>query len=100
MAAESQLETDCREYIEVLYSGQLIKLQAPGNNGFPDRLVLIPSCPPIFTEFKSDIGELHGRQPWWRRWFINNGFYWYLANDFHEFCKVIDKHARRFGECG
>ena len=41
-----------------------IKLTAPGNDGLPDRIVILPGGRIIFVELKADRGELTKLQIW------------------------------------
>ena len=38
--------------------GLCYKWVSPGNAGVPDRIVLIPNCPVMFVELKTDTGKL------------------------------------------
>lgn len=38
--------------------GRAYKWVSPGNDGVPDRIVILPGRPPIFVELKSETGRL------------------------------------------
>lgn len=38
--------------------GRAYKWISPGNDGVPDRIVVLPGRPPIFVELKTDKGKL------------------------------------------
>nr|DAM27033.1 MAG TPA: Nuclease [Caudoviricetes sp.] len=42
--------------------GRAYKWVSPGNDGVPDRIVIFPGQPPIFTELKTDTGKLSALQ--------------------------------------
>jgi len=42
--------------------GRAYKWVSPGNDGVPDRIVILPGRPPIFTELKTDTGKLSALQ--------------------------------------
>ena len=42
--------------------GRAYKWVSPGNDGVPDRIVILPGRPPIFVELKSKTGRLSALQ--------------------------------------
>lgn len=42
--------------------GVAFKFVSPGNDGVPDRLVILPGKPPIFVELKKENSKLSGLQ--------------------------------------
>lgn len=42
--------------------GRAYKWVSPGNDGVPDRIVILPGRPPVFVELKSDTGRLSALQ--------------------------------------
>ena len=42
--------------------GRAYKWVSPGNNGVPDRIVILPNQPPIFVELKTETGKLTNLQ--------------------------------------
>ncbi len=42
--------------------GRAYKWVSPGNDGVPDRIVILPDRPPIFIELKTESGRLTKRQ--------------------------------------
>ena len=38
--------------------GRAYKWTSPGNDGVPDRIVILPGRPPIFVELKTELGRL------------------------------------------
>lgn len=54
---ESVIETYLREGVKKL-GGRAYKWTSPGNDGVPDRIVVLPDRPPIFVELKTEKGML------------------------------------------
>lgn len=42
--------------------GRAYKWTSPGNDGVPDRIVILPGRPPIFVELKTELGRLTALQ--------------------------------------
>lgn len=42
--------------------GRAYKWVSPGNDGVPDRIVILPGEPPYFVELKTDTGKLSALQ--------------------------------------
>lgn len=42
--------------------GRAYKWVSPGNDGVPDRIVIVPDTSPIFVELKTDTGKTSPRQ--------------------------------------
>lgn len=42
--------------------GRAYKWVSPGNDGVPDRIVILPDRPPMFVELKSEAGRLSALQ--------------------------------------
>lgn len=42
--------------------GRAYKWVSPGNDGVPDRIVILPDTRPIFVELKTDTGKLSALQ--------------------------------------
>lgn len=42
--------------------GRAYKWISPGNDGVPDRIVILPDRPPVFVELKADTGRLTALQ--------------------------------------
>lgn len=42
--------------------GRAYKWVSPGNDGVPDRIVILPGKPPMFVELKADTGKLSALQ--------------------------------------
>lgn len=42
--------------------GRAYKWVSPGNDGVPDRIVVFPGRPPVFTELKTETGRLTALQ--------------------------------------
>ena len=42
--------------------GRAYKWLSPGNDGVPDRIVILPGKAPVFVELKSDTGKLSALQ--------------------------------------
>lgn len=42
--------------------GRAYKWTSPGNDGVPDRIVILPGRPPVFVELKTESGRLSSLQ--------------------------------------
>ena len=58
---ESEIEKILVNQVRRL-GGRAYKWVSPGNDGVPDRIVILPGRPPIFTEIKTDTGKLSALQ--------------------------------------
>ena len=58
---ESEIEKILVDGIRKL-GGKAYKFVSPGNDGVPDRLVILKGEPAIFVELKTDTGRLSARQ--------------------------------------
>lgn len=58
---ESEIEKILTNEVKKL-GGRAYKWVSPGNDGVPDRIVIFPGRPPIFTELKTDTGKLSALQ--------------------------------------
>lgn len=54
---ESEIEKILVDEVRRL-GGRAYKWVSPGNDGVPDRIVILPQRPPIFVELKTDTGRL------------------------------------------
>lgn len=54
---EKEIEKILGKEIKKL-GGRAYKWVSPGNDGVPDRIVILPDRPPIFVELKTDKGKL------------------------------------------
>jgi len=54
---EKQIETILRNKVKSV-GGKAYKWVSPGNDGVPDRIVILPNRTPIFVELKTDSGRL------------------------------------------
>ena len=90
MAAEAELWGHCKTWLRREYDGRLKKVEPSGDNGFPDGIILIPCCAPIFAEFKSPRGGVSStRQRQWADWLKKSGFNFMLVNEFEIFKLAI-----------
>ena len=72
MKRESKVESFFRKGCE--HHGFLaIKLTSPGNDGVPDRLVILPDGRVIFVELKTENGKLSRIQAWQHERFRKHG---------------------------
>lgn len=58
---ERNNERSLRESME-RYGGKALKFTSPGNNGVPDRLVILPGGRIIMVELKTECGRLSSIQ--------------------------------------
>jgi len=58
---ESEIEKILTNEVRRL-GGRAYKWVSPGNDGVPDRIVIFPGKPPVFTELKTDTGKLSALQ--------------------------------------
>lgn len=89
MAAESKLEAKCRKAVDVT-GGRMPKWVSPGNNGVPDRILLIQGAPVVFIEFKAPGGRLRPDQLRWTDWLRRKGFPVWVIDNFHDFTEKLD----------
>lgn len=54
---ESEIERILVDEVKRL-GGRAYKWVSPGNDGVPDRIVILPNTTPIFVELKTDTGRL------------------------------------------
>jgi len=85
MAAESELEKNCKTLVELGLKGKLLKVQLIARNGWPDREMLIPGCPTVYIEMKSPGKPLRSQQKQWRDWLTDNGFIHWKIDSWGEF---------------
>lgn len=90
MAAESKLKAECRDYVVSAFDGRLVQVSAKSWNGFPDSILLVPHCPPVFIEFKAKGGRPRGNQIGWGRWLDDNHFRHWLIDNFEQFEEAIE----------
>lgn len=86
---ESDLEHRARAHVESL-GGRLPKWVSPGNKGVHDRILLMPSLPVAFIEFKWRRGRVRPEQERWHLWMRENGFVSYTCRDFAGFLAILD----------
>ena len=96
---ESELKKMCRLWVVERFDGRLVNVDAKGVLGFPDSILLIPQCSPVFVEFKTGT-KPSPPQKRWEVWLLANGFlHWtmYRFDDFAEECEnhFIDRGVRR-----
>lgn len=53
--------------------GKCLKWVSPGNDGVPDRIVIVPGIGVHFVELKASCGRASAKQLWWRKWFHKAG---------------------------
>ena len=53
---ESEIERILVDEVKRL-GGRAYKWMSPGNDGVPDRIVILPDTTPIFVELKTDTGQ-------------------------------------------
>lgn len=58
---EKEIEKSLVREIKKL-GGRAYKWVSPGNDGVPDRIVILPGSAPIFVELKTDTGRLSALQ--------------------------------------
>lgn len=58
---ESEVERRLVDEVRKL-GGRAYKWVSPGNDGVPDRIVILPGRRPVFVELKSDTGRLTALQ--------------------------------------
>ena len=58
---ESEVEKILVEQVKRL-GGRAYKWVSPGNDGVPDRIVILPEQPAMFVELKTDTGKLSSLQ--------------------------------------
>lgn len=58
---ESEIEKILVREVKKL-GGKAYKWVSPGNDGVPDRIVVLPNRAPVFVELKTDTGKLSALQ--------------------------------------
>lgn len=53
--------------------GKAFKWTSPGNDGVPDRIIILPGLPPIFVELKTDDGSPSAVQMHQMKWLAKRG---------------------------
>lgn len=61
---EKDIERYMRKEIEKM-GGMFLKWVSPGNDGVPDRIVILPGGEIVFIELKDDGGKVSQLQEWW-----------------------------------
>lgn len=89
MAAESQLEKECRK--RALAAGcELLKWVSPGVKGVPDRILLMPNARIKFIEFKAKgFGRVSVAQARWGTRLQELGFEAWLIDNLEAFEKLL-----------
>lgn len=80
--------------------GIAYKWVSPGNDGVPDRIVLLPGGSVAFVELKTEIGKLSGRQKIQIKQLQALGFVvevLYGASEVEMFLKECKAQVERFG---
>lgn len=70
---ESKIEDYLRKQVENI-GGKCFKFSSPGNNGVPDRIVLLPNSIIKFVETKKQDEDLRKIQKWRKKQFEKLGF--------------------------
>lgn len=97
MAAESKLEAKCRRAVEVL-GGRFPKWTSPGNEGVPDRILLLKNAPAVFVELKAPGGRIRDSQIRWHNWLRRRGYEIWVVDSFGEFTEKLDAFIVRLEE--
>jgi hypothetical protein len=87
---ESRLKVECREYIQHAFEGRLIQVGAKSWNGFPDSILFIPGCPPVFVEFKAPGKVPRKNQRTWGLWLTLGNFHHWLIDDWDQFVESVE----------
>lgn len=58
---ESEIEKRLRDRVKQM-GGRAYKFVSPGNDGVPDRIIIMPGRQPIFVELKTETGRLSALQ--------------------------------------
>lgn len=83
---EAKLKTDVNKI-----GGRALKFVSPGNDGVPDRLVLMPNAKVYFAELKSTGQRLGPLQRYWKRELEKMGFLHFVMNDLAGLNNFLDK---------
>ena len=68
--------------------GRAFKWVSPGNDGVPDRIVVLPGLPAIFVELKTITGRLTSLQRGCYMMFKPHGYQQYCINKIIEIKKI------------
>ena len=61
---EKEIEDHIKDYVAGL-GGHCLKLRIDGQNGYPDRTVMLPNTPSFTIEFKTPKGKPSDKQLFW-----------------------------------
>ena len=91
MSSESRLKQECKEIVTLGLGGRLIQTKPSAVNGFPDSILLLPGCPPVFIEFKAPGKKPRKNQARWGEWLDAAQFHYWLVDDFDDFNKWVKR---------
>lgn len=86
---EAELEKECVKLVEAA-GGEALKLRIDGQNGFPDRTVLMPYGRWFMVEFKRPGGVLSAKQRHWCQRLIDLGYDVYVVDNINIFKKILE----------
>ena len=92
---EKEIEGQVVRYVESL-GGRALKLRVDGENGFPDRTILLPNRSPLFLELKRPGGGLSPKQEKWLDDLLQLGHYVGVCWTFEQAKDRID-HFLKYG---
>ena len=86
---EAEIEFTVNQYIKKK-GGRSLKLRIDGENGYPDRTVLLPDTPSFTIEFKKPSGRPSDKQIYWHRILNQNGHRSFIVDNVYEAQMVVD----------
>lgn len=89
---EKDIEQKMKSFVEQ-QGGQLLKLYVPGENGIPDRLMLMPGGRAAFIELKAPGEKPRKLQEYYHRQLRRDGFDVHVVDDIYQAEKVVQYYA-------
>lgn len=89
---EKEIEQKMKLFAEKK-QGMLLKLFIPGENGIPDRLLLMPDSRFAFIELKQKGKKPSKLQNYYHKQLREKGFDVHVVDDVHLAEKVVDSYA-------
>lgn len=89
---EKNIEQKMKSFVEQ-QGGQFLKLYIPGEDGIPDRLMLMPGGRMAFIELKAPGGKPRKLQLYYHRQLRRDGFDVHVVDNIHQAEKVVQMYA-------
>ena len=88
---EKELERKCLAMVKAR-GGRMPKWVSPGNDGVPDRILLMPGREVVFLEFKAGAGgRLSPLQRVWQRVLVEGGWRYAVVRTLEDLVAILDE---------